>query len=143
MTASGTPIDDAGHQLVREMVHLYSRYAELIAKQEAALDDGELQEFQAFDDELRTVQQAIGLSPEASSRARNDPRLEALRAEATESLREAQATHSRIQAKLASLREASRTEIRQMARDSSPARRYMEASASFERGDDTHFDETS
>ena len=143
MKAPRTSLDNAGNQLVRKTVTLYARYAELMAMQEAALDDGNLEGFEALDEELRAVQDQIGLPPDAASSLGADPQSDSMRSEAMESLRTAQATHARIQARLASLREEAGTEIRHLARDGSQARRYLEASTSSEEDDDTpHFDVT-
>ncbi len=143
MTPPPPPIDNAGGELVRKTLALYARYAELMALQEATLDDADLESFEAFDEELRAIQEQIGLPPTAANGPRDDPQLDAMRAEAMESLRAAQATHARIQSRLETLREETGTEIRHMARDGSPARRYLEASTSDEEDLDTpHFDVT-
>ena len=144
MNAPGAPLDSAGDQLVRKTVTLYARYAELMAMQEAALDDGNLEGFEAFDEELRAIQDQIGLPQDAASSPRDDPESDSMRSEAMESLRKAQATHARIQARLASLREEAGTGVRDLVRDGSQARRYLEASTSSEEDDDDtpHFDVT-
>lgn len=144
MKAPGTPLDNAGSQLVRNTLTLYARYAELMALREKALNDGNLKGLEALDEELRVIQDQVGLPPDAASSQRGDPQSDSMRSEAVESLQRAQATHARIQARLASLREEAGADIRHLARDGSQARRYLEASTSAEEGDDDtpHFDVT-
>lgn len=134
----------AGDRLARDTVSLYARYAELMAMQEKALDEGDLQSFEGMVGELSAVQQEIGLPPDAASALAGDPQSDPMRSDAIELLREAQATHARIQARLTSLREEAGSELRQLARGGSQARRYLEASTSSEdEGEDTpHFDVT-
>lgn len=136
----GAPLDKAGIQLARKTLTLYARYAELMAMQETALDDGNLQRFETLDEELSAVQDQLGIPPDAASSLAGDPQTDSMRSEAMESLREAQATHARIQTRLATLREETGTEIRHLVRDGSQARRYLEASASSEGEDTPHFD---
>lgn len=134
------PLDKAGIQLARKTLTLYARYAELMVMQETALDDGNLERFEALDDELSAVQNQLGLPPDGASSLVGDPQSDSMRSEAMESLREAQATHARIQTRLATLKEETGTEIRHLARDGSQARRYLEASTSSEGEDTPHFD---
>ena len=135
--------DKAGSQLARKTLGLYARYAELVDMQETALVDGDLESFEALDEELRAVQQQIGLPPDVSSSPMGDPQPDSMRSEAIQVLRKAQATHARIQRRLASLREETGTEIRHLVRDGSRARRYLEAAPSGEEGDDVpHIDVT-
>ena len=143
MTNPGAPLDKAGIRLARETLALYARYAELMAMQEAALDDGTLQLFEALDEEVSAVQDQLGLPPDAANNLMGNFQSESMRSEAIESLREAQATHTRIRARLAALREEAGTEVRHVVRDGSQARRYLEASPSDEEEEDTpHFDVT-
>ena len=135
-------LDKAGNRLARDTLSRYVRYAELIAKQETALDEGDLETFEALDEELKGLQQQIGLPPDEASGPANEPRPDPIHSDAIEVLRKAQATHARIQARLASLRGETGTELRQLARGGSQARRYLEASTSSESEDTPHIDVT-
>ncbi len=136
-------LDKAGNRLARDTLSRYARYAELIAQQETALDDGDLQTFEALDEELKALQQQIGLPPDEAERLGSDP-LSDPSSDAIESLRTAQATHARIQSRLASLKDEAGTELRQLARGGSQGRRYLEASTSIEDEDEDtpHIDVT-
>ena len=139
--APRSPLEKAGDRLARDTLSLYARYAELMAMQETALDEGDLQSFEAFDEELRSVQQQIGLPPDTPSTPAGDPQSDPMHSDVIESLRKAQATHARIQERLVSLREEAGSELRQLVRGGSQARRYLEASTSSEEEEDTpHFD---
>ncbi len=142
MKAPLSPLDNAGNRLARERLTLYTRYAELTALQEATLDDGDLKAFEAFDEELRSVQQQIGLPPDTPSTPAGDPQSDPMHSDAIESLRKAQATHARIQERLASLRDEAGSELRQLGQGGSQARRYLEASTPDEEEDTPHFDVT-
>lgn len=138
----GTPLDRAGSRLARETLKLYVRYAELTTLQEEALDNGDLESLGALDEELRAVQDQIGSPRDVANGLRGDAQADSMRSKATESLRKAQATHARIQARLASLKEEEGNDIRRLVRGSSQARRYLEAATSDEDGDTTHIDVT-
>ncbi len=140
--APESPLEKAGDRLARDTLSLYARYAELMAMQETALDEGDLQRFEAFDKELRSVQQQIGLPPDTPSTPAGDPQSDPMNSDAIESLRKAQATHARIQERLASLKDETGSELRQLVRGGSQARRYLEASTSSEKEDTPHFDVT-
>ena len=135
-------LDKAGSRLAVDTLNLYARYAELMAMQEKALDDGDLKGFESLDQELRDVQHRIGLPASTADGLPGGSQPEPMPSGALESLRKAQATHARIQDRLVALREETGSELRQLVRGSSQARRYLEASTSSETDDTPHFDVT-
>jgi len=120
----------AGSVLARERLSQYARYAELVARQEAALDEEDLVRFEDLAHEIAELQSAIGTaSPGAAFRAAAGGLESDEATQAIVVLEKTIARSEQIRQRLTSMRQASAGEIRTVMRRRPQARRYVTESA--------------
>ena len=108
---------------------MYSRYTSLVAAQEQALDQGDLEEFGTLTDareELQDDLEEAGGPLHESLQAQLDEASEALVAEAMRGLRTALEADRRIRQKLEAIRDETMDEFRRIENTGPGAQRYLE-----------------
>lgn len=122
MKAAPRYLGRAGGEVARDRLTQFVRYANLVAEQEAALEDGDLDRFEELADSVTELRGMIG-----AARAAETPEDEHEQAE--EVLREALAANLRIQTRLQSMRGQDAARIRSIAHRRPQARRYVSEEA--------------
>ena len=114
-------IVNAGGELARGRLALYSRLAELVLEQEAALESEDLDHFNELTGMVRAIQERLGSSAGGEEAAGH-------RDEAARLLRVTLARSQRIQTRLSALRREAGGDIRNLEAGRNSGRRYLEAS---------------
>jgi len=129
-------VHSAGDDLARERLTAYTRIAELVRAQEAALDADDLDRFHELAADVFRLQASMGettlraTSPSETGGA-SEPTGQAQAAtEAARILQDTLERSERIRMRLADLRQGVGEDIRRLAAGRSPGRRYMEAAGS-------------
>lgn len=133
-TAVARPVTRAGGALARERLAAYQRYAELVEGQEAALEAGDLEAFDAMSWAALDLQATLGAAA-ALRHLEDDP--EAGQAsfvdQVTALLRSTMARNERIQARLHHLRDEAGRDIRTAGTNRPRVRSYVQGGADLDR----------
>ncbi|MEQ8329995.1 MAG: hypothetical protein RH859_05950 [Longimicrobiales bacterium] len=119
----------AGNELARDRLSLYVRYADLTAEQEAALEAGDMEQFEALSRDLEELRTVIGSASGPPRPVQDGPESgspEFVR-QATDVLRATLARTERIQMRLAVMRRDRAREIRSVAERAPQLRNYAVA----------------
>ena len=114
---------------LHQRLQLYSRYTSLVAAQEQALDQGDLEGFETLTDSREELQgnlEEAGGPLHESLQARLDEASEALVEEAMRGLRRALEADRRIRRKLEAIRDETMDEFRRIETTGLGAQRYIE-----------------
>ena len=125
-----TPVRRPGAPFnLHQRLQLYSRYTSLVAAQEQALDQGDMEEFETLTDSREELQEDLeeaGGPLHESLQARLDEASEALVGKAMRDLRTALEADRRIRQKLEAIRDETLDEFRRIETIGPGAQRYLE-----------------
>jgi hypothetical protein len=128
MSAVARRVVRAGSELARERLAAYARYAGLVAEQERALEDEDLERFQTLSTTIRELQEGVDGAEGALHHLDEDPELGTATfvERVSEILRSTLARNERIQTRLGILRRKVAGEVRRVGEGRHRSRLYME-----------------
>lgn len=124
-TVAAARAEKAGAALARRRLAGYARYAELLAEQERALDEGALERFEQLAAEALALQREVGAGIAEALPAAAPEHSAGYVIEAREILATAMERSQRVHARLAALRGATAGQIRHLATTRPQARTYL------------------
>jgi hypothetical protein len=116
--------------LAQERLAAYQRYAGLVEQQEAALASGDLDGFESLSQATKDLQDRLGAAGALRGIAQDGGVASTFVEQVADLLRTTMARNSRIQARLAGLRQEAGQDIRKTTENRPRVRTYMQGSAS-------------
>lgn len=137
--AAGRSVTRAGGKLARERLAAYSRYAQIVAEQEEALAQGDLETFEALGKTATELQAELDGSRTTPDLSHDpDAGSDWFVSGVTDLLRATLARNERITARLSGLRRDAAQAVRAAAREAPRLRSYVERSG--REAGETHLD---
>jgi hypothetical protein len=135
MRAAPTYLGRAGGELAKERLTQYLRYASLVAEQELALDEEDVERFNELGKQIADLREELGPAGLVDETSIDS---EAEVHETAQVLRQTLVVNQRIQARLATMRHDNAGQIRELARRRPQARHYVAE----QEAPETHLDVT-